>query len=212
MPSKESDTTAVRRQGRNDPGKQAEKKRELALHTLSALAELGFARLNLRDVAMRSGASLGLIHYYFADKTDLLTYCIRLYKDDFVRQLEEVIDSAGSLDELISRFPAALAQAIEEHGRTHRLWYDVRAQALFDPAFQDVVAEIENRLIGVVEHFLSRVNASGTVKAPWDALSFYLMLDGWFRYFLHRHIGGDRHAGDALRKRLMEVLPSAEKP
>jgi AcrR family transcriptional regulator len=203
MPSKESVKTAVR----TDPGKQAEKKRELALHTLSALAELGFARVNLREVATRSGASLGLIHYYFADKTDLLTYCIRLYKDDFVRQLEEVIDSAGSLDELISRFPVALARAIDEHGGTHRLWYDVRAQALFDPAFQDVVAEIENRLIGVVEHFLSRVNASGTVKAPWDALSFYLMLDGWFRYFLHRHIAGDPHAGDQLRKRLMEILP-----
>lgn len=192
---------------RNSSDKQADKKRELALHTLSALAELGFARVNLREVAARSGTSLGSIHYYFEDKTELLIYCIRLYKDGFIRHLEALIDSADDLADLVNRLPEALARAVEEDGHTHRLWYDVRAQALFDPAFQPVVDEIERRLLGVVEQFLAKARALGLEQAPSDALGMYLNLDGMFRYFLQQRLAGNGEASTTLRRRLEEMFP-----
>jgi hypothetical protein len=28
--------------------------------------------------------SLGMLHYYFEDRSDLIIYCVRIYKQDFV--------------------------------------------------------------------------------------------------------------------------------
>jgi len=203
--SEQIKTTPAGRAGNS--GKQAGKKRELALHTLAALSELGFARLNLREVAARSGASLGSIHYYFSDKAELLAYCLRLYKEGFVAHLDELIDGAGDLATLVRLIPDALAEAIEQHGPTHRLWYDVRAQAMFDPAFRPVVDEIESQLIDVAGRFLARARALGSRNAAPDALDFYLMLDAWFRYGLQQRLGGNADAGGLLRSRLRELEP-----
>jgi AcrR family transcriptional regulator len=193
-------------------GKQSDKRRELALHTLSALAEFGFAHINLREIAARSGISLGAIHYYFNDKTDLLIYCVQLYKDDFVLQLEEAIASANNPSELVSQFSDALAHAVEEHAHLHRLWYDVRAQALFDKAFQPVVEEIETHLIGVARQFLMKMHALDNAFDATDELSTYVMVDGWFRYFLQQHIAGNAQACAALRQRLEQIAQDGRMP
>ena len=128
-----------------------------------ALTELGFARLNLREIAARSGVALGVIHYYFKDKKDLLIYCVGLYKDAFIQNLEEQIASADNLRALESQFITALVQSVEDQGHIHRLWYDIRAQALFDTAFHPVVDDHEARLIGVVRQFLDKTRALNAV-------------------------------------------------
>ncbi|WP_019142977.1 TetR/AcrR family transcriptional regulator [Noviherbaspirillum massiliense] len=188
------------------PDAQSDKKRELALHMLSALADLGFAQLNLREVAARSGASLGSIHYYFKDKNDLLIYGLQLYKDGFIGSLDTLIDSAATLDGLAAMGTDAIANVIEDDGHLHRLWFDVRTQALFDPAFRPIVKEIEGRLIGVAERFLARVRALGAKKSPSDALSLYLTIDALVRYFLQQHLAGDTQAIGELRRQLIEIF------
>lgn len=195
------------------PGRsRPDKRRELAQHALSALAELGFARLNLREVATRSGVALGVIHYYFTDKKELLIYCVGLYKDAFIQTLEAQIASADNLPALKSRVIIALVQSVEEQGHIHRLWYDIRAQALFDTAFQPVVDDHEARLIGVVQKFLDKMRALGgrpEMREHAEALDAYLTLDGWFRYFLQQHLAGNPQARKLFRQRLGGLLPSA---
>ena len=194
--------------GRNRP----DKRQELAQHALSALAELGFARLNLREIATRSGVALGVIHYYFKDKKDLLIYCVGLYKDAFIQNLEEQIASADNLYALESQFITALVQSVEDQGHIHRLWYDIRAQALFDTAFHPVVDDHEARLIGVVRQFLNKtrvLNGSVEPLGRADPLDVYLRLDGWFRYFLQQHLAGNPQAGMLLRQRLERLLEPA---
>lgn len=194
--------------------KRQQKRHELALHTLSTLAELGFARINLRDIATRSGVSLGVIHYYFTDKTDLLIYCVRLYKEDFVRQLNSVIKSASNANELIQQFCTALALAIAKHGQVHRLWYDLRGQALFDPAFQPVVDEIETQLISLIHSFgvkLKTFDGShlDDSRHAGDELSAYLAVDSWFRYYLQQHLAGDISACTAFKQRLKQIIQAS---
>lgn len=188
--------------------KQNDKKRELALHTLSALAEVGFARINLRDIAARSGVSLGTIHYYFEDKTELLSYCVRLYKDDFIGRLAERIESANTLEDLLVQFSDALVRAVDEDAHTHRLWYDIRAQALFDEAFRPVVNDLEEQLTAIVGRFVEKVEALGGsgIFSPPDPLSVYLMLDGWFRYCLQQRVAGDKRALAEWERKLAGLL------
>jgi len=194
--------------GRNRP----DKRQELAQHALLALAELGFARLNLREIATRSGVALGVIHYYFKDKKELLIYCVGLYKDGFIQNLEEQIASADNLAALKSQFITALAHAVEDQGHIHRLWYDIRAQALFDAAFHPVVDDHEARLIGVVQQFLDKMRALGgwpEMRENPVALDVYLILDGWFRYFLQQHLGENPQASTLFRQRLEHLFPLA---
>ncbi|HEY8711169.1 MAG TPA: TetR/AcrR family transcriptional regulator [Burkholderiaceae bacterium] len=199
--------------GRSRSGKQSDKKLELARHALSSLAELGFARINLREIAARSGVSLGVIHYYFEDKNELLICCVGLYKDDFIQMLDERIASAQSAGTLVSQFAGALEQAVAEQSHVHRLWYDVRAQALFDASFGPVVGDLEHRMVGVVQRLLDRVRALGgrfDPGGPADATGAYVAIDGWFRYFLQQHIGGDTRASALLRRRVEQTLRLAD--
>jgi len=183
--------------------KSAEKKRALALHAISSLAELGFARMNLRDVAQRSGVSLGVIHYYFENKSELLTYCIGIYKEDFVRGLKALIESATSLDQLQQVVTDYLVQTVAQHAHVHRLWYDARAQAMFDPAFHPAVDEVEHGLIDVFCKLFVKLDALSVPYREHDPMRLYLTLDGWFRYFLQRQLQGDATAVEQFRNRVL---------
>lgn len=198
-----------------ESGRRADKRRELALHTLTALAELGFARINLREVAARSGTQLGSIHYYFDDKTDLLLCAIRLYTEEFISGLVQLVHGASGAEDLVTRGSAALGAAIVERGKMHRLWYEVRAQAMYDPTFQSVVEELETALTELTGHFLDTLRQFGVADAPRDPLATYLQMDGWFRYCLQRHLSGDADAHDELVCRLRQLFfhsqPSASR-
>lgn len=188
---------------RRESAKSAEKKREIALSAISSLAELGYARMNLRDVAQRSGFSLGVIHYYFSSKTDLLIYCIRIYKEDFIDSLKDLITHASQLKTLTITVADFLANTIAEHAHIHRLWYDMRAQALFDPAFQEPVEEMEQGLIDVFRVLFTKLHELKISSGDNDPLELYLALDGWFRYFLQRQLMGETDAVEALKQRVL---------
>ena len=57
--------------------KFAERRAQLAVAALQTLAELGYARTSLRDIAQNSEFSHGVLHYYFSDKFELITFCVR---------------------------------------------------------------------------------------------------------------------------------------
>jgi AcrR family transcriptional regulator len=183
--------------------RSAEKKRELALHALSSLAELGYARTNLRDVAQRSGASLGVIHYYFENKAELIACSIVLYKEGFAREVREVIAAHAMPQELASALAAFMEQTVIEQPGLHRLWYDVRAQAQFEPAFQACVQEVEQALQGIFDALFARLEAMQVPLSDADPLRLYIILDGWFRHFLQQHLAGDTGAAAALRAQVL---------
>ncbi len=173
---------------------------------LAVLADLGFARLNLREVVARSGTSLGIIHYYFKDKNELLIYGLRLYKENFISELTKMIEGAASLQELLHTTVCTLAGVVEEAGHTHRLWFDLRTQALFDPAFRPVSDEIEKELIDLSDRFLKKFYSLSGLELSLDAVSLYLTIDGLIRFHLQQHLAGNDTASDQLAGRLFEIF------
>ena len=53
---------------------------QLAESALATLGELGYAKTSLREIAQHSAFSHGVVHYYFSNKEELITYCVRYYK------------------------------------------------------------------------------------------------------------------------------------
>ncbi|MEZ5740307.1 MAG: TetR/AcrR family transcriptional regulator [Burkholderiaceae bacterium] len=186
---------------RKQSAKRGQRRDELASAAIDALKQLGYARTSLRDIAENSGVSVGILHYYFDDKTDLIKYCVRKYKADFVSGLDAVLEGHPESASIAEAFAQGLSDTIRRGAQTHRLWYDIRAQALFDAGFSDVVDEIEAELVALVSRLLRRLDV------PQDqALAGYMSLDGAFRYYLHRHLAGDDTACDLFKIHVLNQL------
>lgn len=181
--------------------RRTQKKDELADSAIAALEQLGYARTSLRDIAELSGVAVGTLHYYFEDKVDLITYCVRRYKARFVADMQSILAADIAPEQLADRFIKGLSLSIRHDAETHRLWYDIRAQAMFDPAFHEIGADIENGLTDLVAEFLSLTGQNG-VTAP----TAYLMIDAAFRFHLQQFLSGDKSAPVAFETQVSEML------
>nr|WP_322866861.1 TetR/AcrR family transcriptional regulator [Aquicoccus sp. G2-2]MEA1114164.1 TetR/AcrR family transcriptional regulator [Aquicoccus sp. G2-2] len=182
--------------------KRDEKKRQIADSAIKALQELGYANTSLRDIAAKSDMSLGMLHYYFEDRTDLIIYCVQVYKRDFVRNIIDALEKADGRASVIDAFSGALATSIAQDAMTHRLWYDIRNQAMFDETFRPVVIEIETMLISLVERAFLR---AGHAVPPTVEMQ-YALLDGAFRYLLQNQLSASRRSVDALKEVFKSLL------
>jgi AcrR family transcriptional regulator len=195
----------VKRRTRVD--KFEERRRELADAALLALADLGYARTSLRTIAEHTKFSHGLLHYYFADKVELITYCVRRYKAACVQRYEGGVGEAASPGELAAACADGLATALEEAPLMHRMWYDLRTQSMFEEAFREDVAEIDKSLEDMIwRNVRAYADLTGDEPncAPPEA---YALFDGLFQQALLRHLAGAQEALDDLRSRVRDLLP-----
>jgi AcrR family transcriptional regulator len=171
------------------------RRNELADFAIESLAANGYARASLRDIARLSGMSLGRMHYYFESKADLIQYCVARYKQRFVENLTNTTAGAANGTELLAGFMRGLEDGVRIEGRLHRLWYDLRAQALFDEGLRDPVTDIERSLRALVDQMYAKLKSFGDLppQPMFDSEAVYLMLDAlFFRALQHYLSGADR--------------------
>ena len=169
---------------------------------MQTLAELGYARTSLRDIAERTDFSHGLLHYYFADKDDLIYECVRLYKADCIARHDAMADRAHSAPEVRSAFADYLATTIRQDGRMHRLWYDLRVQSMFDARLRETVLTIDGWLRDMCWRIVTRYSELADREVAMDPDSTYAVLDGIFQAALFGHVTGD---AEALRRLVAQV-------
>lgn len=193
---------------RRQVDKFAERRDQLAAAALATLAELGYANTSLRDIAQHSEFSHGVLHYYFADKFELISYCVRRYKAECVKRYNAIVATATAPDELRSGFGSAMAGTLRQDAPLHRLWYDLRNQSLFEEQFRSDVADIDHSLEQMVWRIVTRyAGLSGRALAVTPPLA-YAQLDGVFQHALLRHLSGDDTAAADLDAQVRQVLPT----
>ena len=196
------------RVARRQVDKFAERRAQLAAAALQTLAELGYARTSLRDIAHNSEFSHGVLHYYFSDKFELITYCVRQYKAECVTRYDSIVATAGSAAELRLGFGAAMAATLREEATLHRLWYDLRNQSMFDEAFRADVHEIDQSLERMIWRIVTKfADLSGTTLAVTSPVA-YAMFDGLFQHALINHLAGSADAALDLEENVPRVLDS----
>jgi AcrR family transcriptional regulator len=197
---------------RRQVDKFAERRDQLAAAALRTLAEQGYANTSLRDIAQRSEFSHGVLHYYFADKFELIMYCVRQYKAECVTRYDSIVATAVTADQLRSGFGAAMAATLTEDGTLHRLWYDLRNQSLFDEKFKADVTDIDQSLQRMIWRIVATYGElSQTPLAVTPELA-YALLDGVFQHALLSHFGGDASAPATLDENVRQVLPTLLAP
>ena len=198
--------TKLDRLPRRPIDKFAERRAELAEAALQTLSQLGYARTSVREIAQNSAFTHGVLHYYFTDKVDLILCSVRQYKSRCVTRYDKVTAAARSCDDLIAGFLDVLAQTLREEAHLHRLWYDIRAQAMFETAFQSEVAEIDKSLEDMIWRIVSRYAELVGTSPPLSPSAFYAIVDGLFQSYLLKHLSGDEGAARNLQADVKRVL------
>lgn len=178
------------------------RRNELADAALETLAELGYARTSLREIAQKSEFTHGVLHYYFADKVDLICCGVRQYKARCVTRYDDLIATSTSREALLDGFLEKLGDTLKNEPKLHRLWYDLRSQALFDTAFQRDVAEIDASLENMIWRVAVRYSELGNRRVSVSKTLLYAAFDGLFQKHLLRLLSNDP---DAVHDLLVEV-------
>jgi len=187
--------------------KHDRRRSELAESALRTLGELGYARTSLREIASNSEFSHGVVHYYFADKLELIVYCVRYYKARCVTRYDDVIAAATSADGLVEAFAAKLAETIRDEGPMHSLWYDLRSQSMFEPGLREAVTLIDRTLAEMIWRVVSRYAELAGRGIRLSAAASYAMLDGLFQQALLGHVAGRDDALNELCQQVRDVMP-----
>lgn len=196
------ETTPVVEPTRFDRGsvdKFDSRRNELADAALETLGELGYARTSLREIAQKTSFSHGVLHYYFRDRVELITFCVRRYKATCVTRYDAVIAGAGTAEALADDFADALVTTMRQDFAMHRLWYDLRSQSTFEDVLRLTVAELDAQLEAMIWRVVERHAALAGGRPVATRLLAYATFDGLFENCLVRHIGGDPTAADELR-------------
>jgi AcrR family transcriptional regulator len=180
---------------------------ELADAALTTLGELGYARTSLREISQNTAFSHGVLHYYFRDKNELITYCVRRYKEHCVTRYDEIVEQSTTAHELTERLAEALVSTMVEDLSMHRLWYDLRAQAMFEIALAPTVSDLDAQLEAMIWRVVVRHAELAGTEPALDRTTTYALFDGIFENALMRHLAGDPLAASRLRHGAIELMP-----
>jgi AcrR family transcriptional regulator len=180
---------------------------ELAEAALETLGELGYARTSLREIAQNCKFTHGIFHYYFSDKIDLICFCVRHYKAKCATRYDQVVATAQTRDDLMAGFLEKLGNTIRDEATMHRLWYDLRAQALFNDTFREDVTAIDGNLEAMIWRVATRFAELGHKEPAISSGALYAMFDGLFQKFLLKHLSGDPGAIPTLLTEVRTLLP-----
>jgi TetR/AcrR family transcriptional repressor of bet genes len=193
-------TASVRR---NPVDKHDARRRELAESALRTLGELGYAKTSLREMANNSEFTHGVVHYYFADKLDLIVYGVQQYKAICITRYDDVISESVSAAGLLDAFADKLCETILDEAPMHRLWYDLRSQSMFETRLTDAVSHIDATLADMIWRVVTRYAELAEAELVVDKLDAYGLLDGIFQQAL---LGQQRDASGASLHRLAQQV------
>jgi AcrR family transcriptional regulator len=192
-------TDARGRAGRRPADKFEDRRRQLADAALQTLATLGYARTSLREIAQNSDFSHGVLHYYFRDKVELITYCVQRFKTQCIERYDAVATHATAADALARDAGDGLAATLESDALMHRLWYDLRSQSMFEESFRLDVAEIDAGLERMIWRIVTTYARLAGREPACTSGTAYAAFDGLFQQALLRHLAADPEALDDLR-------------
>lgn len=189
------------------PANEGTRRDQLAESALVTLGELGYTRTSIRDIADNSEFSQETVHDYFDDKIDLVVYSVRYYKAMCVHRYDGVVVDATTPEELIESFAAKLCKTIRDEAPMHRLWYDLRAQSMFEPRLREVVTMIDRTLEEMVWRVVDRyAELAGRPLIAGKSSAVYGMLDGLFQQTLLAYADGERTL-DLLADQVRDLMP-----
>ncbi len=133
----------------------------------------GYAGLTLAKVAERAKESKALIAYHYGSKQGLVAAVGRDLAEMIVARVLAEIESAGTVEELARGIAVGVEEIADEDPRVPRLYFDLAAVSVVDPAVRAMINEINDRWRAVVGE---RLAAAEDAPAPELAAAVTLLI------------------------------------
>lgn len=161
--------------------REAAKRREILEVTWRLIAERGYDRTRVQDIAAACGTSTGTIHYYFPGKGAVLDaameYCFDQISADQQAELSTIEDARERLVRIVERE----LQDEPEAGQS-AVWLQLWTQATLRPEMCDVAAELYARWEEMIRRVLRRGWRQGVFRTDLDEkqtlATFLALVDG----------------------------------
>lgn len=197
----------------NPIDKHHARRRALADSALHTLGQLGYAKSSLREIANNSEFTHGVVHYYFADKIELIVYCVKQYKATCVKRYDGVVADSTSPEALLDAFETKLRETIVDEAPMHRLWYDLRSQSMFEESLREAVIEIDRTLEEMIWRVITKYADLSDTEPSMTPHAAYGVLDGLFQQALLGYLTGhEQESLDELTTEVHELMPLMLRP
>jgi AcrR family transcriptional regulator len=141
-----------------------------------SVAKRGAAGSTFEHVAREAGVSRGLLHYYFGTKERLLVEVVRRDAEIRVARLDEPLDKAETVDDVIEVLVASLTDLIENEPAFFLLLYELFSAGRRNPDIQHEVGQLFDRTRTHVAEILEAKEREGVLGLRYDAESIVAYL------------------------------------
>ncbi|MGW8763344.1 TetR/AcrR family transcriptional regulator [Streptomyces sp. NPDC055815] len=153
---------AATRRGRPPAG--PERRNALVQAAYRCLAEGGFERLRMRDVAAQLGIDHSSIHHHFPTKQDLVVAVV----DHATQQFRSTTPPDGSPVERLRHHLATLGQKIVDEPELHIVLRELDLRARRDPDLREIIAGQEEGWRNSLHALLTEAAAVGALAPGVD--------------------------------------------
>jgi AcrR family transcriptional regulator len=134
-----------------------------------SVARRGAAGSTFEHVAREAGVSRGLLHYYFGTKERLLVEVVRRDADMRITRLDQVLERATSVDEVLDGLVASLTDMIDNDPGFFLLLYELFSAGRRNPDIQHEVGQLFERTRSHVAEVLRAKESEGVINLRFDA-------------------------------------------
>jgi AcrR family transcriptional regulator len=145
---------------RTTAGRPASRRDELVAATRRVVARTGFANATVEQITREAGASLGLLHYHFASKDEVVAEAFAQVAREDLTELETLARGAGDA-------PERLAACLSSEGtdpESWRVWIDAWGEAVHGEPMRATLEAFQRSWRAV----LAGVIADGVRDGDWD--------------------------------------------
>jgi AcrR family transcriptional regulator len=133
-----------------------------------SVARRGAAGSTFEHVAREAGVSRGLLHYYFGTKERLLVEVVRRDAEIRIARLDERLEKAKSVDDVLDVLVASLTDMIENEPGFFLLLYELFSAGRRNPDIHEV-GQLFERTRSHVAAVLDAKQREGVLKLRFEA-------------------------------------------
>jgi AcrR family transcriptional regulator len=142
-------------------GRSATRREELLAATRRVVGRTGFAKATVEQITREAGASLGLLHYHFASKDDVVAEAFAQAAHEDLAELEAIARAGGTAPE---RLAACLGASDWDDEAAWRLWVDAWGEAVHGQPMRATLASFQRSWRAVI----AQVIADGVAEGAWS--------------------------------------------
>lgn len=195
------------------PGRPSSGARERILEAcLETLKESGLAGLSIAKVAACAGESKALISYHFGSKHGLIAAAANELGEEITREILGGLEGARSTAEVVGGAAGGLWQLLDRDERLARVYFDLNAVSVVDPAVRETLRTIKDRWRAVLAGLLAGASGSRHLSEPETAAACTLIIAGLEGLCLERIERGPTPELERAREMFIAATVTAIEP